>query len=437
MYLKTTFLYSTFALLFNHVWSQQALLPRPNGTYTVGLMTFDLIDTALLQPFAPNAEPRTLALSIFYPTDSTSTTLTEDMPPGSAAVQDQEYGAPNGTFESLRLQLASNNSQISSDSNGRKWPVLLFSGAAGTTRLMYNSMAAQVASSGYVVVSFDTLYDTDVVELLNGSVITVNETLQENEAYAITAVNSRAEDATFILDQLTNDSLVSSLISGCNECLNLTHVGMFGHSIGGAAAATAMVNETRIAGGLNFDGALWGDVVDKGLERPFMLMGRHNDTRASNSQPSDPLYSWFKIWPKLTSSKFDFLLNNSLHYTYSDLPLVLETLGIVPNATFMESFLITNLNGTRGLHIVTSYTTAFFDFVLQGKASDLLKGASPLFPEITIDDSPDTASNMSTSSGSAASSTASSTSDAVNFAELWTWKGGLCLVAGMVLLSVH
>ena len=103
---------------------------------------------------------------------------------------------------------------------------------------------------------------------------------------------------------------------------------MLGHSLGGATAATVMLNDTRIAGGLDFDGALWGSVVQTGLTRPFMLMATTNQTRLNMKNTPDG--SWYAVWPKISAPKFDVIIDNSLHYTYSDLPLICEVLGILP-----------------------------------------------------------------------------------------------------------
>ena len=429
----------------------QALLPKPNGTYAVGLHITEMIDEARLAPFAPDAEPRKLEVSIFYPVNnSSSITAVEDMPPDTARFEDLyqtiEFNltAPNGTFERLALQLASNGTHIAAPAAGWFWPVLIFGVAEGTTRLYYNTIASQVCSNGYVVVTYDTAYDTDIVQYSDGSFAFFNTSVAGTEAEAVLDVTDRAQDASFIIDQLSNATSVAALIPGCRHCLNVTHVGMFGHSLGGSAAATVMLNDTRVAGGLDFDGALWGDVIDKGLDRPFMLMTTEGQTRASQNQPNNPDASWYAIWHELTGPKFDFVLSNSLHYTYSDIPIMLETLGIKPNSTTMAALQITGMEGTRALHIVTSYTVAFFDFVLHGKSSELLQGPSPLFPEITIDAGNSTgnstgdsvaASSSSTASSAStlASGTGSATSGAKRHAEAALGVGTLVVAAGISL----
>lgn len=277
------------------------------------------------------------------------------------------------------------------------FPAVLFSPAQGTTRLFYSAIAQTVASYGYIAVTIDTPYDEDIIEYPDGFEALQNNTIVqagtgsnpggENAAISIIdlAVEVRAQDASFVLDQLTNKTVVSQLIPGSTKGLNVSKVGMLGHSLGGAATAAAMLNDTRIAGGLNMDGALWGPVVQQGLDRPFMFMAHTGHLRSNDSSPDDPLNTWFDIWPKLRAFKLDIVLADSLHCTFSDFPIVFKTLSIVLSNATAQALLVTSLNGRQALKIVTTYATAFLDFVLQGKQSTLLEETSPEFPEVVFD----------------------------------------------------
>jgi hypothetical protein len=362
----------------------QVLLPKPNGTYEVGVGVMELIDESRLQPFAPTVQHRKLMVSLFYPVNSNKpTTPVLYFPPETAAFEDSSeqsnYGlaSPNGIFEKLALQLAGKSPQTQGTLD---FPVVLFSPAEATTRLFYSVIAQTIASSGYIVVTIDAPYDVDIVEYPDGSVALINATVAASATVADIdlAVSVRAQDASFVLDQLHNSSVTSQLIPGSSHGLNVSKVAMFGHSLGGVAAAAALLNDSRIAGGLNMDGSMWGPVVQKGLDRPFMLMAHTYHTRANDS-------SWFDIWPNLRGWKLDIELANSLHYTFSDFPIVLQTLGIVPNATTANKLHLTDLNGSRALKIVTTYVTAFLDMVLKCKPSPLLQGPVAAFPEVTFE----------------------------------------------------
>lgn len=377
--------------------TSQLLLPKPNGTYEVGVGTMELIDTSRIQPFAPTVQHPKLMVSCYYPVASDkSTTSMPYFPPETALFEDtfqsSNFGlnSPNGTFERLALPIAAQSSIPTKDHNPN-FPVVMFSPAEGTSRLFYSAIASQVASTGYIVVTVDSPYDVDIVQYPDGSVAILNASVVATATLPdmILDVTTRAQDVSFVLDQLTNATVISHLIPGSTHGLSVDKVGMFGHSVGGATAATAMQNDTRIAGGVAMDGALFGSVVQTGLDRPFMLMAHTNHTRTNVSNPADapidPNNSWFDFWAKLTGWKLDIILADSAHYTFSDWPIVLETLGIVPNATVSNNLLVTNMNGNRALHIVTTYVTAFLDMVLKCEAPALLQGPVAAFPEVSFE----------------------------------------------------
>ncbi len=385
------FLTTSFPLFSAATDTDQLLLPKANGAFQVGMGTMEMIDKSRLQLFVPDVQPRKFMVSLFYPVKSRKpTTPVNYMPPETAAFEDgylsSNYSleSPSGTFEKLALQLASDShkTHISTD-----FPIVLFSPAEATTRLFYGVIAQTIASSGYIVITIDAPHDVDIVEYPDGSVDLINATVTAEAALTSInlAISARAQDASFVLDQLCNPSVVSQLIPGTSKGLNVRKVGMFGHSLGGAATAAAMLNESRIAGGIAMDGALFGPVVEQGLDKPFMFMADMNRTRTNDNSPDDPFNSWYDIWANLRGWKLDIMLANSLHYTFSDYPIVFETLGIVPNATTAEKLLVTDLNGSRALEIVTTYVTAFFDMVLKCKTSPLLEGPVAAFPEVTFE----------------------------------------------------
>lgn len=390
-YVSLCFITTSFPILSAAANVGQVLLPKPSGAFEVGVGTMELIDESRLQPFAPAVQYRKLMVSLFYPVNSHKpTTPVKYMPPGTAAFEDgweqSVYGlvSPNGTFEKLALQLAGESLQTQGILD---FPIVLFSPAEATNRLFYSVIAQTIASSGYIVITIDAPYDVDIVEYPDGSVALINTTVAASATVADIdlAVVVRAQDASFVLDQLRNASVISQLIPGSSRGLNVNKVAMFGHSLGGAATAAAMLNDSRIAGGLAMDGALYGPVVQEGLDRPFMLMAHTNHTRTNDNNVIDSANSWFDIWANLRGWKLDIILANSLHYTFSDFPIVLETLGIVPNATTANNLLVTDLNGSRALKIVTTYVTAFLDMVLKCKPSPLLQGPVAAFPEVTFE----------------------------------------------------
>ncbi|KAF9731490.1 hypothetical protein PMIN06_000403 [Paraphaeosphaeria minitans] len=370
-------------------------MPSTLGPFSPAMLTTQLIDYSHDAPFAPSdGIPRVLGLSIFYPTTTNTTVATSYWPPENAAEESEGDIASgvNITYQgllSLTVPLAPPNTSIAAppaNASFSSWPVLLFSPAFGEARFLYTSLLRQISSNGYVVIAFETAYDTNVFVQANGTVVEGNSTLDNvSTEQATLSAEARAEDASFILDH-THEN-ITWLIPGCKDtCVNTTNVGMFGHSIGGAASAVAIFADSRIIGGLNYDGALLGPVVQKGFtHRPFLIFGTQNQSR-HDTGPLTTLTNWTTVWPRIKEApKWWLLLNNSRHYTFSDLPLIAQTLGVKPNGTSVVAAQLTDADAQRSEKALVTYTTAFFKSVFTGKVQKLMKGRSKKWPEVVFD----------------------------------------------------
>lgn len=352
--------------------SHEVSFHAPTGPYNTSLITAELIDNNRLDPFAPTRVPRALMVSMFTPVAPSSCTssLSPYMDPVTAAFEDAQleaYGLPSGIFESLHLQTCERKSE-----NRVESPIILFSPAAGTTRLFYSTMAQQIASAGYIVVSIDHPYDADIVVFPdNTTVFGLNFTDDQIPL----AVDTRAKDISFVLDQLAHPGSANELGLSCN--LDVSKAGVFGHSLGGAASAEVMLLDSRFAGGVNLDGTFFSSVVEKGLDRSFLIFAH-----AGKNLTTDP--SWEAIWPRLKGWKRELMLADSEHYTFSDLPDVVDLLGYAGKLPSDVDQLLGMINGQRALEIVTTYLQSFFGMVLKGRKSHLLDRPNEKYPEVAF-----------------------------------------------------
>lgn len=354
-------------------------IPHPNGTYGVDISTIKLTDTSRLDPFAPTLESRSVMTSLFYPAaqiNKCQFQLLDYMPPTTAAFEDEaysSYGLPNGTFESLKLSLCSALSG-SASIDLQEFPIVLFSPGHGGSRLLYNAMAQSVASHGFIVITMDHPYDPDIVEYPDGTVVLAANI--STDAQIILDVETRARDTSFVLDYFKEPCDMNSLPLFLKKGLNTDKVAMFGHSLGGATAATAMMNDSRIAVGINLDGAFWGSVIENGVRNPFLIFGHEGHNQSTDS-------TWGDIWPHLGHDRLELTLNGSEHATFVDFPLLLEVLGLTDELPGAVK-LLGSLPGTRAMEIITTYVRAFLKFGLGYEKSALLRGPSSRFPEVAI-----------------------------------------------------
>jgi hypothetical protein len=193
----------------------------------------------------------------------------------------------------------------------------------------------------------------------------------------------RVADTRFVLDRLVAlnagrnpDAEQRPLPAGLRGALDLSRVGMFGHSLGGATAAQAMYEDRRIKAGVNLDGTMAGAVVNAGLNRPFMLVAAQNHGR-----DTDP--SWARFWTNLRGWRLNLRLTGAGHNSFTDvqvlLPQIAGVLHLPPE--YVQQFIGT-VDPHRSVLIQRAYLTAFFNLHLLHRDGRLLTRPSPRFPEM-------------------------------------------------------
>ncbi|KAF1956472.1 PAF acetylhydrolase family protein [Byssothecium circinans] len=343
----------------------------------VAITSMSLTDKGRPDPFANDGRDREVMVSGFFPvTTCQHERLEAYMPPATASFQDDKfaaYGLPNGSFKSLDLQTCSLSANRTSCFSG-SLPLVVFSGALGTSRMIYSSMLQSVAAAGYLVVSVDHPYDADIVEFPNGTVITG---VDISDAELETALNTRAEDIAFLYRQLKRPSVQKKLFPQHPQSGTDPKTAIIGHSFGGAAAATSMQQLSFVRGGLNIDGTMFGPVLKAGLDRPFMLIGHENKT-----QETDP--SWKAIWPQLKGWKKEIEVKGAAHYGFSDLPLITSVLGFQDKLPSEVELVLGSIEGHRMMDLTITYVTAFLNMVLKsGSERDLVR-ANGKFHEVIV-----------------------------------------------------
>ncbi|KFZ10018.1 hypothetical protein V502_08370 [Pseudogymnoascus sp. VKM F-4520 (FW-2644)] len=353
-------------------------LPKPPGPFDVYYNTAKMVDGGRIDPFDPKKGHRAVMTSIYLPVRCRGDLQTIPyLPPKTAEVESVVFGAyglPNGTLQSLELQVCPGplRSQLQ---EAEQRPVVIFSPAQNTPRHLYGLIAQAVASHGYIVVSIDHPYDADVVEFPDGSTVLAIDFTDEQIPVD---VDTRAGDVSFVLNQLSCPGSIKDLLPG-SKGLKTNKVAMFGHSLGGAASAQAMLRDKRIVGGINLDGSFFSTVIQKGLDRPFLIFGHENKTQATDD-------SWAETWSHLRSWKLELGLAKSQHYTFSDLPALLNLLHAPKEILEAAAGRVGTLDGLRALDIVQTYVVAFLDLVLRQKNPKILHQAVAEFPEVSIID---------------------------------------------------
>ncbi|KAH8679062.1 Alpha/Beta hydrolase protein [Tricladium varicosporioides] len=354
------------------------LLPRPTGPYQLTLNVSQLIDTSRKDPWGKDTvKYRRLMISRFDPLPLNTCYRNKKvsyMPPSVSAAMDgifTPFGLPAGIFGSLDMVVCSQPDYYKPNET---WPVVLFSPGFNATRLLYSILAQEIASQGYTVITIDHPFDTSV-EFLDGTVI-YGGNVNFSDINAVNhALDIRANDISFVLNtlgiQYNAPPNASALI--------------FGHSFGGATAAAAMLNDTRLRGGVNLDGRLFGGVINAGLGRPginqsFILWG------AEGRNASEP--EWETFYQNLKREGMferELVLLNMSHIAFSDLPLVIDVIGIRNTLSAGAQAVVGSLPGKRVIQILSKYLTDYARFVLRGnEVEGLLSKPNKEYPEVVF-----------------------------------------------------
>lgn len=355
-------------------------LPAPTGRYAVGTVNLHLVDTSRTDPYVSGHQQRQLMVTLWYPATKTAA---HPAAPWMQSVAAAHFLAGQKVAPgSVVLPTTSGHTDAPVDPAAGKLPVLVYSTGLHSDRAMGTALVEDLASRGYLVVAIDHTHDADEVQFPNGQ-LAVN-TMPSN-TYASSNLAVRAADVSFVLDELTKlakgtnpDVDHAVLPTGLVGSPDLSRVGMFGWSLGGAAAATSMLDDSRIDAGADLDGTFYGPVATKGLDRPFLLFSSQSHNRNDDS-------SWASFWANSHGKALDLKLAGSAHLTFSDneylLPQEASELGLTSSQLKQT---LGTISADRAIEIERTYLAAYFDQELRHVSSPLLSGPSKAYPEISF-----------------------------------------------------
>lgn len=355
-------------------------LPAPRGPEQIGTVSLHLVDPARRDPWVPSHPLRELMISLWYPAaDTARYPAAPWMQPGAAAHYLAGDHVPPGA---VVLPTTAGHVGAPVDRRDGARPVVLYSPGSHTDRTINTALVEELASDGYVVVTVDHTHDAGEVEFPGGRLET-GSLPPDTDAVNTKAVAVREADTRFVLDELTAishganpDAEHAPLPRGLAGALDLSRIGMFGWSIGGATAAATMHDDPRITAGADMDGTFYGPVATQGLDRPFLLLSAQDHNRDTDS-------SWASLWTHLRGWRRDLKLAGTVHASFSDketlLPQAARTLGLTAAQVAQD---VGTINPDRAITIERTYLLAYFDQELRHRPSRLLNGPSPRYPEV-------------------------------------------------------
>jgi predicted dienelactone hydrolase len=305
------------------------ILPGPTGKYNVTVTDGPLVDWTRNDPFAPTATPRALMLSVFQPATCASPEPVPYMPNATAEYQGPYLTEAFNITQDLTELFVEAELPVCPSKKGRcspqrDTPLLLFSPGWGTPRAYYSVLASSIASLGFTVVTIDHPYDANIITYPDGHNVTQNLTTW-NDGEPIESEHVRAADASFIVTQLRhNASAVAELLPQRGaRVFRSPHIGMLGHSLGGASSLFAAAQDTRIKAAINWDGTIFGDLPEAGLSQPTLLL-----MDAETEIPPD----WEAAWPLFHGPKLWVKVDNTTHQSFTDMATLVKAAGYAEEA---------------------------------------------------------------------------------------------------------
>jgi dienelactone hydrolase len=146
---------------------------------------------------------------------------------------------------------------------GAKFPVLIFSPGGQAPVLIYQILLEELASRGYVVFGLEHGTDSALIIRPDRSMITyVNRRPSDSlptVAYLQTVRDEAARRSVDIVFSLSRIALLARQPgSTFRGRIDLSRIGVFGHSAGGQAAVRACQLDGRLRACLNLDGEMFG-----------------------------------------------------------------------------------------------------------------------------------------------------------------------------------
>jgi predicted dienelactone hydrolase len=266
-------------------------------------------------------------------------------------------------------------------------PVLLFSHGFGGHVGQNTTMMEELASHGYVVLSVAHPGDAAVVEFPGGRIYPARRRMaapatSPSESAALAkaldeesdpvrygqavralldtmpvgdAARLWADDNRFVIDRVVQGGL-----GKLDGRLDASRIGVFGHSLGGAAAVLTCVADRRCVAAGNVDGLQTGLPMRRDVDRPLLML--YSDHKNAARKINDEFYRATPGAPGKAPLE-TVILTNAGHLDGSEL-----TIAVAPalKRLFPRHAVLGPSDGADNIRVTNAVILAFFDEHLRG-----------------------------------------------------------------------
>lgn len=258
--------------------------PQCTGSYAVGTSSYYWVDESRSELYSSNpSDKRELVVRFWYPTQKDATQKTysyvSDQQKITIRKNLKDVYIPDCIWAHL-VNIKSTvipNAACSSDKN--PYPVVMFSHGAGSLPDLYITYLAELVSHGYIVVGINHTYISDGTTFPDGRTIVHKSMAMPLEKI----IEIMVADVRFIIDKLEG---LQKKEEPFFKKLDLTNIGVLGHSMGGDTALEVCRIDERCKAGIDMDGWSIGVHSLQGFHKPFLfLLGEYG--LLSSPMPTD------------------------------------------------------------------------------------------------------------------------------------------------------
>jgi predicted dienelactone hydrolase len=255
----------------------------------------------------------------------------------------------------------------------------------------YSTLAEDLASHGYVVVGIDAPYRAFVVAFPDGRVIRrlpdnnpelcIGRVGEEQARCVNRILTAWTSDIGYVLDRLgqLDKSDPSGKFTGR---LDITRMGVFGHSFGGAQAAQFCSQDSRCKAGIDLDGSLHGSVIDTGIPIPFMFLLSGEGDFSSSAEVRQIEADIRSVYDRLPpNGRLRVSIRGANHFTFSDDGALLRSHAF---RWVLRRIGKLGIDGPRQLAVTSYCIRSFFDTYLKQTTASEPTISSSLYPEIQV-----------------------------------------------------
>jgi hypothetical protein len=349
---------------------EASFLPPLTGPYGVGVKDMHLIDESRFEDFTPDDPDdfREMMIQIWYPVDK------EIVKPRVEYMDHLTFAWLKGRSPVPLITIPDNaylfvrphgRDEISISKDEKMYPVIIFSHGYDGVYQIYTSLIEDIVSHGFIIVSINHPYISGITVFPDDRIIYVSRDLIGD-----IGIRSVVGDVKFTLDIIVEMNNSDPNFKGC---FDLSKVGMYGHSFGGAATSICCYEDDRFLCGLTLDGVFYIDQIPDGLDKPFCLMLAGNRFNDKNVQ---------EVWNQLNSDGYKVEIIGSTHYGFTDVGVLLNHLVplIPPNILGFGT-----IEPKRHVNITRTFELVFFEVYLKGRDVEDLIHLASVFKDVILE----------------------------------------------------